>query len=80
MSLAYTIERQNAAVDQMRWETYSGLDKGVLTKGVFSLEEAQESLKSLNSLQSSLENGWILLCFPHSEDSKFSRISRKWIF
>ena len=37
--------------------------KGVITKGVFSLEESLESLKSLNSLES-LESGWILLYFP----------------
>ena len=40
----------------------SGPEKGVITKGVFSL---QESLESLNSLES-LENGRILLCFPQS--------------
>ena len=33
-----------------------GPEKGVITKGVFSLEESLESLKSLNSLES-LENG-----------------------
>ena len=38
----------------------SGPEKGVITKGVFSLEE---SLESLNSLES-LENGRNLLCFP----------------
>ena len=35
----------------------SGPEKGVITKGVFSLEESLESLKSL-------ENGWVLLYFP----------------
>ena len=40
-------------------------EKGVITKGVFSLEQSPESLKSPNSLES-LENGRILLCFPES--------------
>ena len=39
--------------------------KGVITKGVFSLEESLESPKSLNSLES-LEHGRILVCFPQS--------------
>ena len=39
----------------------SGPEKGVITKGVFSLEESLESLKSLNSLES-LKNGRSLLC------------------
>ena len=43
----------------------SGPEKGVITKGVFSLEE---SLESLNSLES-LENGRILLYFQESGDS-----------
>ena len=50
------------------WEGKSGVsgtEKGVITKGVFSLEESLESLKSLNSLES-LENGRILLYFPQS--------------
>ena len=47
---------------------YSGPEKGVITKGVFSLEEALESLKSLNSLES-LENGRNLLYFPQSGGS-----------
>ena len=46
----------------------SGLEKGVITKGVFSLKESLESLKSLNSLES-LENGRSLLCFPESGGS-----------
>ena len=47
----------------------SGLEKGVITKGVFSLEESLlESLKSLDSLEP-LENGRILLCFPESGGS-----------
>ena len=45
-----------------------GPEKGVITKGVFSLEESLESLKSLNSRES-LESGWIRLCFPQSGDS-----------
>ena len=40
----------------------SGPEKGVITKGVFSLEE---SLESLNSLES-LETGRTLLYFPQS--------------
>ena len=47
---------------------FSATEKGVITKGVFSLEESLESLKSLNSLES-LENGRILLYFPESGDS-----------
>ena len=43
-------------------EPISGPEKGVITKGVFSLEESLESLKSLDS-PDSLENGRILLCF-----------------
>ena len=42
--------------------------KGVITKGVFSLEQYLESLNSLNSLES-LENGRILLYFPQSGGS-----------
>ena len=49
----------------------SGPEKGVITKGVFPLEESLESLKSLDSLQS-LENGRILLCLPQSEGSQKS--------
>ena len=47
---------------------HSGPEKGVITKGVFSLEESLESLKSLNSPES-LENGRVLLCFPESGSS-----------
>ena len=47
---------------------FVGPEKGVITKGVFSLEESLESLKSLHSLEF-LENGRILLYFPPSEDS-----------
>ena len=43
----------------------SGPEKGVITKGVFSLEESLESPRSLNSL----ENGRILLCFQQSGGS-----------
>ena len=63
----------------------SGTEKGVITKGVFSLEESLESLKSLNSLES-LENGRTLFVFHSlgfsrmSRISKFSRISRKSTF
>ena len=39
--------------------------KGVITKGVFSLEKSLEPLKSLESL----ENGRGLLCFPQSGGS-----------
>ena len=46
----------------------SGPEKGVITKGVFSLEESLESPKSLHSLES-LENGRILLSFPQSGGS-----------
>ena len=46
----------------------SGPEKGVITKGVFSLEKSLESLKSLDSLES-LENCRSLLCFPHSGGS-----------
>ena len=43
----------------------SGPEKGVITKGVFSLEKSLESLKSLDSL----ENGRIVLYFPRSGGS-----------
>ena len=46
----------------------SGPEKGVITKGVFSLEESLESLKPLKSLES-LENGWLPLYFPQSGGS-----------
>ena len=57
----------------------SGAEKGVITKGVFSLEKSLESLKSLKSLSSleSLENGRILLCFPQSGGSLESLESLK---
>ena len=42
--------------------------KGSLRKGVFSLEECLEALKSLNSLES-LDDGRMLLCFPLSGGS-----------
>ena len=41
----------------------SGPEKGVITKGVSSLEESLGSLKSQHSLESP-ENGRILLYFP----------------
>ena len=47
----------------------SGPEKGVITKGVFSLEESLESLKSLDFLES-LKNGRMLLCFPQPGDSE----------
>ena len=43
----------------------SRLAEGVITEGVLSLEKSQESLNSLDSL----ENGWILLHFPHAGGS-----------
>ena len=46
----------------------SGPEKEVIMKGVVSLEESLESLKSLTSL-GSLENGRILLCFSESDGS-----------
>ena len=49
-------------------EPKSGPGKGVITKGVFPLENSLESLKSLNSLES-LGNGRNLLCFPQSGGS-----------
>ena len=54
----FGFRRQNAILAK-DWELSgkeSGPEKGVITKGVFSLEESLESLKSLNSLES-LENG-----------------------
>ena len=42
-----------------------GPKKGVITKGVFSLEESLESLRSLEFL----EDGPLLLCFPQSGGS-----------
>ena len=54
----------------------SGPEKGVITKGVFSLRESLETLKSLNSL-ASLEDGRLLLCFPQSGDSLESLESLK---
>ena len=44
---------------------------GVITKGVFSLEESLESLKTLNSLET-LDNGRSLLYFPLSGGSQES--------
>ena len=46
----------------------SGPEKGVITKGVFSLKESLESLESLISLES-LDNGRTFLCFPQSGGS-----------
>ena len=67
------------------WHLDSGPEKGVITKGVCSLEKSLEPLKSLNSLES-LENGRNLLYFSQSGDSLEtleslnSRVSRKWTF
>ena len=48
---------------------FSGLGKGVITKGVFHWRNLDlEFLESLNSLES-LENVRILLCFPQSGGS-----------
>ena len=47
---------------------FPGPEEGVITKGVFSLEESLESLKSLHSLESQ-ESGRILLCVPQSGSS-----------
>ena len=53
------------------------MEKGTISKGVFSLEESLESLASLNSLEAlSLGNGRILLCFPQSWGSLESLDSR----
>ena len=46
----------------------SGAEKGVITKGVFSLDESLESLKSLNPPES-VESGRNLLYFPQSGGS-----------
>ena len=55
-------------VNMARWARQSGQEKGVIAKGVFSLEESLESLQSLNSLES-LEDGRILLSFPQFRGS-----------
>ena len=52
----------------------SGPENGVITKGVFSLEESLESLKSLNSLES-LENGRVLHSLGFSKVSRISNFS-----
>ena len=54
----------------------SQTEKGVITKGVFSLEESPESLESLSSPES-LENGRSRLCFPQSGGSLESLESLK---
>ena len=46
----------------------SGPEKGVITKGVSSLAESLESLKSQDSLESPA-NGRIPFCFPQSVGS-----------
>ena len=63
------LARSNHFLSRAAYEFFdSGAEKGVLTEGVFSLEESLESLKSLKSLES-LENGQILLYFPQSAGS-----------
>ena len=47
---------------------FSAPEKGVIAKGVFSVKESLESLRSMNFLES-LEHGRILLSFPESVDS-----------
>ena len=51
----------------------TGPEKGVITKGVFSLDESLESLESLKSLKSlePLGNGRVLLCYPCRCEVKF---------
>ena len=63
MHLVRTLRRKNTD-----FQSNSGQEKGVITKGGFSLAESLESLKSLDSLES-LENGRVLLCFPQSGGS-----------
>ena len=46
----------------LKYGPKSGPEKGVITKGVFSLEESLESLESLSSLES-LENARSSLVF-----------------
>ena len=47
---------------EQKWSSHQDLGKGVITKGVFSLDESLESQKSL-------ENGRIPLYFPQSGGS-----------
>ena len=65
---------------------FTGPEKEVITKGVFSLEESLESLNSLHSLES-LESrkgtdsplfSTLLVLSRISRISKLSGISRKW--
>ena len=64
-----TLETRQGRLDNSeKAHELSGPEKGVISKGVFSLEESLESLKSLDSLES-LKTGRILLCFPQSWDS-----------
>ena len=63
-------------------KNYSGLEKELITKGVFSLEESLASLKSLNSLES-LKHSLFSTVWRFStisRISKFSRISRNGLF
>ena len=54
--------------DTLVGDRKSGPEKGVITKRVFSLEEALECLKSLHSVEP-LENDRIVLYFPKSGGS-----------
>ena len=47
----------------------SGPEKGVITKGVFSQEESQASLKSLFFSLESVKNVQVFLCFQESGGS-----------
>ena len=72
--LETTARRDNVLASKCEYPPFryppfnSGPEKGVIAKGVFSLEESLESLNSLDSLES-LENGRILLFFPQSGGS-----------
>ena len=74
------------ACPRLNSRLFSGPDKGVITKGVFSLEESLESLRSLDSLEM-VGFSFVLqslgVLYKNSRSSKFSRISRisrKWTF
>ena len=68
-------------------EVKSGPEKGVITKGVFSVEESLESLSKISKF-SKFSRSWLdsplfstVWGFSRiSRISKFSRISRKWTF
>ena len=65
---------------------HSGPEKGVITKGVSSLEKSLVSLTSLNSLEfSRISRQWsdsssFSTVWGFSRISTFSRISRQWTF